>query len=273
MPQTTYKGLEVQTTGSNVGTWGTVLNDNALSYIDLNLGGIVTKSLSSSNVTLTASESRNVILRLNGVLLANVQITTSCLGFFFVENATTGNFTITVRNSSSATSVTIPRTRVTVISDATNGCRIASNEFGSGTALPFHNSVAPSGWTKISNGDYENAAMRLTTGTVTTGGTSTFSDVMSSRTIARANIPLYTLPIGSLAISGNQSGGLARNLAQARDTFPAGSGAGGLAALLVTNVAWSDTTLSLTGGVSSGGSGTPLDFNIKYVEFAVATKA
>ena len=116
MANSPNKGYILQGVGDNAGSWGTVLNDNMISYVDLNLGGIVTKSLSSSNVTLSASESRHAILRLTGTLLANVIVTTECLGFFFVENLTTGSFTVTIKNSSTATSVTIPQsTRATLI--------------------------------------------------------------------------------------------------------------------------------------------------------------
>lgn len=103
MPQTANKGYEVQTTGSNTGTWGTVLNDNALSYIDQNLGGTTTLALSSSNVTLSTSQSRDLILVLTGTLLANVQITTACVGMFYVYNTTSGNFSVTITRGSGAT--------------------------------------------------------------------------------------------------------------------------------------------------------------------------
>lgn len=124
MPATTNKGYEIQTTGTNAGTWGDVLNNQAITYIDLNMGGVLPKGLSSSNVILTATESRYAILRLTGILLANVQVTTSCVGFFFVENLTTGAFTVTITNGVSGVVVPASNGRVTILSDGTNGCRM-----------------------------------------------------------------------------------------------------------------------------------------------------
>lgn len=126
MAASTYKGYELQVTGSNSGTWGSTNNTDVITIIDNNLGAITSKALSSSNVTLSATESQSAILRLTGTLTANVQVTTACAGFFFVENLTTGSFTVTITNGVSG--VTAPQsTRVTMIADATNGVRIAAN--------------------------------------------------------------------------------------------------------------------------------------------------
>lgn len=127
MPSTTYKGLEIQSTGSNSGTWGSVLNSQALEYVDLNLGGITSQSLTNVNLTLSASESRNLILRCIGVLTGNVQITTACQGFFFVDNSTSGNFSLTITNGVGTPTVCPQGYRVGIIADATNGCRLANN--------------------------------------------------------------------------------------------------------------------------------------------------
>lgn len=123
MPQTANKGYEVQTTGSNSGTWGSTLNDNMIQYIDQNMGGITSKSLSSTPVTLSASEARTAALRLTGTLTANVVVTTSCLGFFYVENRTTGNFYVQLTNGSGATYKVPQSCARTCFSDATNGIR------------------------------------------------------------------------------------------------------------------------------------------------------
>lgn len=130
MPSTANKGLEIQTTGSNTGTWGQVLNDQALEYLDDYLGSITTKALTSStNVTLTAEESRSVMLRLtsSGSITGSIVITTSCIGFVFVEALFTGTATVTIRNASIATAATLTSgTRAVIISDATNGCRLVA---------------------------------------------------------------------------------------------------------------------------------------------------
>jgi hypothetical protein len=267
-PQTTNKGFEVQTTGSNTGTWGTVLNDQMISYADQNLGGLTTLSLSASPVTLSATQSRNAILRLTGTLLASVQITTECIGFFFVENLTTGSFAVTIRNTSVSTAATIPQSlRSTVISDTTNGCRTVSDSVGSGTRQSFNQTAAPTGWTKESVSTYNDAAIRLTTGTVSTGGSKVFSDTFTSRPILQANIPSYTLP-DTISISGSPTN-LTRNLTPSEIargiSNPQGECWG-------DNTSFGETDLGISGSVTSGGSGTPMDFAVKFVDFIIATR-
>lgn len=180
MPTTPNKGYSVQTTGTNSGTWGQDLNDNVMGIMDNNMGGVVAKSLSSSNVTLNSTESQMAIVRLTGTILANLQITTSCTGFFFVENLTTGNFTITVTNG--VAGVVVPQGRATLIADLTNGVRIASDSgFSSGTTLIFQQTSAPSGWTKITaNND---AALRIVSGSASTGGSVGFVTAFTSKAV------------------------------------------------------------------------------------------
>jgi hypothetical protein len=269
-PQSTNKGYEVQTTASNTGTWGTVLNDQVIQYLDENLGGLTSKSLSNVNVTLSASESRSAILRLTGVLTGNVQITTSCIGFFFVENLTTGAFVVTVRNASVATAATIAQgSRQTVLSDATNGCRAISSGFEAGVKAPFYMSTAPVGWTRDVTAALNNALPRLvTTGGAATGGTNEFTSINSNLLLTRANLPNdtitttsngahthgYTDPlIGSGGVAGG--GGLSRGSAT-----PDGG--------TTTSNGTHTHTIPLNGGVTQ----TAVNLNIKYADFLIAAK-
>lgn len=139
------------------------------------------------------------------------------------------------------------------------------DEFPSGTTMTFRQTNAPTGWTKDTT--YNNAAFRVTNGTIsqqTTAGNE-FTTLLSSRTILKANLPDYTLS-DTLAISGSQSGGLVRNLS--RTTFTSGGGN----ANVVESISWTDTTLSLTGSVTSGGSGTAMNFDVNYVDLIIAAK-
>lgn len=123
MTTTTNKGYILQAFGDNAGTWGDVLNDEMIKYVDLNLGGIKSQSLSNINETLSASDSRNVIYRFTGTLTANVTVTlTSYVGFLIVENLTSGAFTVSVKNNSvNSTAATIEQgTRALLISDSAN---------------------------------------------------------------------------------------------------------------------------------------------------------
>lgn len=127
MPSTAYKGYSVPTTGTESGTWGDDINNNSFAVIDRNVGGVVSKTLAGSNLLLSATESQNLIVRLTGTLSANVQVTTACLGVSIVENLTSGAFNVTFTNGV-GTPVTIPQGhRATVITDATNGPRVAGS--------------------------------------------------------------------------------------------------------------------------------------------------
>ena len=279
MPSTTNKGYEVQVTGSNTGAWGTVLNNQALEYLDLNLGGITSKTLSNVNVTLTAGESRTAILRLSGILTGAVVITTECIGFFFVENLTSGAFAVTVKNDQVATAATIPQgSRQTVLSDATNGCRIISSGFETGVKTVFYMSTAPIGWTRDATAALNNAAIRLvTTGGATTAGTVDFTTAFASQAVAGtvgdtaitvAQMPLHGHPLRVGLDSGggtNSTGGVALENNSVAD-YAAFTG-----------------TLSNTPGEQLGGTGggdththtfagTAINLAVKFCDFMVASK-
>lgn len=95
---TANKIYELQATGENDGTWGSLLN-SVLSIVDLNLGGRLSLDVSgSSNVTLTTTQARNITHILSGTLTGNIeyQFPASNGGFYYVQNATSGAFTVTV---------------------------------------------------------------------------------------------------------------------------------------------------------------------------------
>lgn len=71
----------------------------------------------------------------------------------------------------------------------------------SGTRIPFQQTNPPTGYTKESGAAYENAAFRLTTGTVGTGGSLNFSSAFATRslggsvgsfTLSTSDIPAHT---------------------------------------------------------------------------------
>lgn len=197
-------GFEVQLTGSNSGTWGDVLNDNVISYLDVNFAGITSLSLSASNVLLTSSQARNQMLRCSGTLTANVVISpdTSVLwnGIRCVENLTTGSFSLTLQNS--AGSVVIPQSRrALVFLDTTNGVRIIGIAGVSGGADPipvgsqtiWYNSAAPTGWSAVALNDYAIQIVSSGSGGATSGS------VAYSTLFARTATDGHTLTVSELA--------------------------------------------------------------------------
>lgn len=193
MTTTTNKGYELQATGANAGTWGGVLNSDVFQVIDNNLGAITTKSLSSSNVTLSASESQSALLRLEGTLTANIVVTTDCVGFFIVENATSGSYSVSIRNSSISTAATVPQgTQAVLISDVANGVRVAGDSgFAAGTVMLFAQTTAPAGWTKSTS--HNDKALRVVSGTASSGGTTAFSTCFAASRSLTGSVASHTL--------------------------------------------------------------------------------
>lgn len=234
MPQTVYKGYEVQTTGSNSGTWGTRLNEDALEIADRNVGGIVSKSLSSSNVTLTAEESQNLIVRLTGTLSANVEVETAAQGVQIVENLTSGSFSVTFTDGNAG--VVIPQgSRAVVIMDSSNGARIAAGTFPSGTSMFFAQTTAPVSWTK-DTANYNEHAIRIVTGSASNGGSVNFTTAFMSQTpggtvgntvLTIDQIPAHTHTYSRPNEGNRDTGTGANNIESKTDGVATGSTGGG----------------------------------------------
>ena len=261
MPTSVNKGYELQATGTNTDTWGTVLNEDVFEIVDRNLGGLVSKSLTNVNVTLTAEESQNLILRLTGALSGAVEITTACVGMTIVENLTTNAFAVTFTNGV-GTPVTLPQgARTVVITDGTNGPRKATEAFPSGTPMLFFSAAAPVGWTKSAT--HNNKAIRLVSGTGgATGGTMNFTDAFTSRTpagtvgntaLTQAQLPAYDV---SFAVGNNNND---------NSSMPAAS----------NGVQTNTKTLAVGGSGQShthSFTGSALDFSVAYVDAIICTK-
>lgn len=107
---TPNKGLLLPTVGGNVNTWGPPLNGD-LTTLDLNLGGSLSLSVAgSANVTLTAQQAQNLAYTFTGALTGNVEVIFPAAGgFYFITNATTGAFVLTLITSAlSAVGLSIP---------------------------------------------------------------------------------------------------------------------------------------------------------------------
>lgn len=212
---TQYKGYIIMSAGEFSGQWGDPqLNENFIEIADRNMGGITTKSLASADVTLTAEESQNLIVRLTGILPTNRVVTaTSFEGMVIIENLTTGSFSVTFTDGVSGT--VIPQgARSLVIADSSNGTRIAAGTFSTGTRLIFQQTTAPVGWTKESSSTYNNAALRFVTGSASTGGSVDFTTAFASQTptgtvgnttLTLAQIPAHTHDANPLGNNNNDS--------------------------------------------------------------------
>lgn len=267
MPVTTYKGLSVQTATSNAGTWGAgashALNEGVIEPIDLMLGGVLTKTLSDVNVTLSATEIQYAMIRLNGLLTGAVQITSSNIGFYMVENVTTGSYAVTLTNG--VAGVTIEQDhRYLLFADATNGVRIISNvdldglsaQFPAGTVGVFPQASAPTGWTISSSFNDRDIRLNATSGGGTAGSvayTTLFGrTAVDNYTLLTADTPAHTHSFS--ATTGTESAGHTHTASGTTGTVSADhthsyGNQGGGTTVNPTSV----TATAIAGGGSTGG--------------------
>ena len=140
--------------------------------------------------------------------------------------------------------------------------RSVIREFASATIMMFGNSSAPTGWTKGST--HNNKAVRLVTGTPSTGGSTGFTSVFASRTILQGNLPSFSLDVSGLSTNTVVT-------AASGSTSSASQGTGGsFNYVSIVNVSTGGVTI--LGTLNSGGSGTAMDFAVQYVDMILATK-
>lgn len=152
---TTNKALAQPTVSSDSGIWGGELNTGVMAPLDLMLGGADTINLSSTTYTLSSTEIQNLCVKCVGTLLANVTVYSSCVGFYIVENSTTGSFTVTWQanfgSGGVGTAWNIPQgSRTMFVSDTAAGARpvcgdVAESLRHAGNISPFAGSSAPYG--------------------------------------------------------------------------------------------------------------------------------
>ena len=105
--------LELQANGENSNTWGTKAN-GVFQRIEEAIAGIATVNTTGGAYSLTTAngttdEARNAILKFTGVLVSNSTITVPSVSKrYLVWNATTGNFTLTVKTGAGA-GVAVPQ--------------------------------------------------------------------------------------------------------------------------------------------------------------------
>lgn len=144
-----------------------------------------------------------------------------------------------------------------------------------GTILVCGNGTAPTGWTKGST--HNNKALRLVTGTPSTGGSTAFTSVFASRTIALANLPSVNLSLASL--TGSVGTSITNGTSVVRGTISNTQDGTGSSKDALANGSGSAATLSLASGAVTfggtlplGGSGTVIDFAVQYVDVVLITK-
>jgi hypothetical protein len=158
-----------------------------------------------------------------------------------LKGSTSGDVTVTVPAEAGDNTVTIPA--VTGIVDV----------FASGTRMAFQQTAAPTGWTKDTAAAINDSAIRLTTGTVGTGG-----DVGFETAFADQNTGATTLSIAQIP-----------SHTHTKTTSTAGSASTKVAIGSATSTNDNFTTNATGGGGSHLHS---IDLDVKFYDFIIAEK-
>jgi hypothetical protein len=226
--------IQLMATGENAGTWGNTTNVNLGTAIEQALVETATVTFASANVTLTLTDSNSAqdarALRLNlagttggarDLIVPAIQkpyivnngtadiITVKVTGqtgvavpparsFLLYNNGTdVVNALVGISPASGGTGLNAPGTNGNVLTS--NGTAWASvapvvpETIPSGTVMLFGQTAAPTGFTKLT--DQDNAALRVVSGTASTGGSVNFSTAFASQT-----------PTGSVSVTGGSVG-------------------------------------------------------------------
>lgn len=146
---TTRNRLNLQGTGDNTGSWGTVLNAQVFNLLDEALDGVssvtVTSDVALSSQNYATDQSRRRVLKLVGAPSGSFTVTIPGVEkFYLVHNAT--NFAHTVK--AGGTGVAVPASAlVYVYCDGTNTFSPSVGLTAPvGTLMDYAGAVAPSGW-------------------------------------------------------------------------------------------------------------------------------
>tara|TARA_Y100000004_G_scaffold191318_1_gene249920 strand:- start:2229 stop:3248 length:1020 start_codon:yes stop_codon:yes gene_type:complete len=214
---TANSGIEKPGSGEQSGTWGATTNTN-FDIIDRVLSGVGAITLSGTTHTLTSSDGAMAdghykVLVLGGSPSGTNTITISPNDqdkVYLVHNNTSqsaiftqgsgGNATIAAGafawifadgagSGAEVTKMTVDTasiedsaiTTAKIADNAVTAAKLASTAvFASGTRMIFHQTAAPTGWTKDTS--HNDKALRITSGTVGTGGTVAFETAFASQT-------------------------------------------------------------------------------------------
>ncbi len=139
-----------------------------------------------------------------------------------------------------------------------------------GTVMLFMQTSAPTGWTK--SAAHNNKAIRIVTGTASSGGSTAFTSVFAARTIAEANLPSH-----NHTFSGTTTTDGAHTHTYTSPPGIFGVNTGGTSAPRGNNTTGTTSSAgshshTYSGTTSSVGSGTAWDFAVQYVDLIAASK-
>lgn len=141
-------------------------------------------------------------------------------------------------------------------------------QFPAGTAMLFVQTTAPTGWTKSTT--HNDKALRVVSGTASSGGTTAFSSVFAARTISTSNLPSHT-HTGTTSAVGDHSHAYSVSNYSNLGGIASGGGLTANASGITTNTVGAGGH-SHTFTTDATGGGTAMDFAVQYVDTIIATK-
>ena len=148
---------------------------------------------------------------------------------------------------------------------AVSGSTAVSN-IPSGSLMLFQQTTAPVGWTKQTT--HNDKALRVVSGTASSGGTTNFTSVFTSRT-----------PSGSVdntTLAANQLGNHTHYYIASNDNTGGVHGGGSKSTNYYNSGVYGDNTGGINEGSGNahnhGFTGTAMDFAVQYVDLIIASK-
>lgn len=243
MPSTyTTRGYELMATGEKTDTWGTITNSN-LSLIDQNISANLAVSTTGGTTTLTDSQASNLSITISGTLASSATVVfPNRGGLYFISNATSGSFTLTVKTST-GTGVTLQQGAQTVVYSDGSNMLYGNNSgatFVTGDLKFYFGSGAQTGWA-LCNG--------TTIGSATSGAT--------QRANADCQALFYLLwAVTSLTVSGGRGASAAADWSANKTITTPDLRGRGIAGLdgMGTTAAGRLTSATISGGADTVGN-------------------
>jgi hypothetical protein len=168
-----------------------IVNNGTADTITVKVSGQTGVAVPTGKTILVYNNGTDVVNAITH--LSSLSLTTDLA----VADGGTGASTLTaeavlIGNTTSNVKFVSPGTSGNVLtSNGTNWASAAAAAFDAGTVMLFAQTAAPTGWTKDSS-NYNNSALRVVTGTASTGGSVDFTTAFASQT-----------PSGSVSVSGS----------------------------------------------------------------------
>lgn len=231
----------------------------------------------AGTTVLTAAQWANDIIEFTGALTGNrtIEVPTAVSRPKTFYNATTGAFTLTVKTNAGTGKAITQGNRASLLGDGTNVVPafddggVHGSGFASGTRMLFQQTAAPTGWTKDITATYNDAALRIVTGAVGTGG----ADAFSTHFGAGKSTAGYTLTVADIPSHdhGGVTGGPSQNIWINPGPTPQDINDIGASADNAIGSSAHTHTISAQGG-GGAHSHTLNSFNIKYADVIIASK-